>query len=230
MYGEIFPNKLLILVSLFFFLFCRLTLSPPPPPPLQDKVCPSFRGIFPLFCTKMAIIEDFATIAWCTQLTEQDPRQVQTSKIQKYMEEPGEQCTVVFALIVKDQANEGVCVCGGGEGYRCYHPPPPPLKDTGTCLCLPLASSVKIHAMTTVHTSPDSSMQTYFSENKHKVALVGMTEIFNPPPPPSEPWLYESVFWYIFWKLLLKSLLATEKRIEIFIILWLANHRKTGQL
>jgi hypothetical protein len=55
------------------------------------------------------------------------------------MEEPGEQCTVVFALIVTEPASgclqcACVCVCGGGGGEG-----------------LPLASSVTILAKTTVH-------------------------------------------------------------------------------
>jgi hypothetical protein len=58
------------------------------------------------------------------------------------MEEPEEQCTVVFALIVTEPAR--VCVWGG----LLYMYPP-----------LPLASSVTIQAKTTVHCSPDSSME-----------------------------------------------------------------------
>jgi hypothetical protein len=56
------------------------------------------------------------------------------------MEEPGEQCTVVFALIVTEHASE--CVCGGGGGRNCYAPlhPPPPL----------LNCSVTIYGKTTV--------------------------------------------------------------------------------
>ncbi len=48
------------------------------------------------------------------------------------MEEPGEQCNVVFALIVTEPAGEWlcVCVCGGGGA---------------------LAGSVSINAKTTVH-------------------------------------------------------------------------------
>ncbi len=33
------------------------------------------------------------------------------------MEEPGEQCTVVFALIVTEPATECVCVWGGGVAF-----------------------------------------------------------------------------------------------------------------
>jgi hypothetical protein len=50
------------------------------------------------------------------------------------MEEPGEQDTIVFALSVSELARECVCVF------------------------FPLASSVTIHAKTTVHYSPDFSM------------------------------------------------------------------------
>jgi hypothetical protein len=39
------------------------------------------------------------------------------------MEEPGEQCIVVFALIVPEQASEYVCVEGVGVGIS--GPPPP---------------------------------------------------------------------------------------------------------
>ncbi len=51
------------------------------------------------------------------------------------MEEPGEQCTVVFALIVTEPASECVCV-------EAPHPP--------------LGGSVTIYAKTTVLCSPDS--------------------------------------------------------------------------
>jgi hypothetical protein len=53
------------------------------------------------------------------------------------MEKPGEQCIVVFALIVMEPANE--CV---------YLAPP----------SIPVAGSVTIYAKTTVHCSPGSSM------------------------------------------------------------------------
>jgi hypothetical protein len=56
------------------------------------------------------------------------------------MEEPGEQDTVVFALIVTEPASQRVCVGGGGGAAT---PPPPPL-----------ASSVTMYAKTTVHCSP----------------------------------------------------------------------------
>jgi len=59
------------------------------------------------------------------------------------MEEPREQCTVVFALIVTQPAGESVCVWGG-EGMATPH--------------LPLTGSVTISAKTTVHCSPDSAM------------------------------------------------------------------------
>ncbi len=49
------------------------------------------------------------------------------------MEEPGEQCTVVFALIVMEPASK--CVCGGGG------------------VAPPQAGSVTINAKTTVHCS-----------------------------------------------------------------------------
>jgi hypothetical protein len=60
------------------------------------------------------------------------------------MEEPGEQCTVVFALIVTELASECVYVEGVGELHRSP----------------PLAGSVKIYAKTTVHCSPSPSMLT----------------------------------------------------------------------
>jgi hypothetical protein len=47
------------------------------------------------------------------------------------MEEPGEQCTVVFALIFTEPANECVCVCVWGRGVAT-----PPL--------LTLAGSVQV--------------------------------------------------------------------------------------
>jgi hypothetical protein len=59
------------------------------------------------------------------------------------LEEPGEQCTVVFAQIVTERA----CARGGGN------PPPPQPPSTHS-----LAGSVTINAKTTVHFSPDSSM------------------------------------------------------------------------
>jgi hypothetical protein len=59
------------------------------------------------------------------------------------MEEPGEQFTVVFALIFTEPASECV-VCGGGGAPS-----------------LPLAGFVTIHAKTTVHCSSDSSMAEY---------------------------------------------------------------------
>ncbi len=52
------------------------------------------------------------------------------------MEEPGEQCTVVFECTV--------CVGGGGVGYI------PPLTSH---------NSVTIYAKTTVHCSPDSPLE-----------------------------------------------------------------------
>jgi hypothetical protein len=61
------------------------------------------------------------------------------------MLEPGEHCTVVFALIVTEQAGE--CV-GGWDSWEFPHPPPP----------TPLAGSVTLYANTTAHCSPDSSM------------------------------------------------------------------------
>ncbi len=64
------------------------------------------------------------------------------------MAEPGdgEQCTVVFALIVTEPATECLCV-GGGGGGGCY----------STLPALP--GSVTIYAKTTVHCYPDSSME-----------------------------------------------------------------------
>jgi hypothetical protein len=61
------------------------------------------------------------------------------------MEEPGEQCTVVFALpvIVTELASECLCVEGGG-----CHP-----------LTVTLAGILEIYANMTVHCSPDPSMQ-----------------------------------------------------------------------
>jgi hypothetical protein len=41
------------------------------------------------------------------------------------MEDPGEQCTVVFALIVPGPSSECVCTVYGGSGCRCCLPPPP---------------------------------------------------------------------------------------------------------
>jgi hypothetical protein len=61
------------------------------------------------------------------------------------MKDPGEQCTVVFALIVTEPASECYnrsCLC-----------PPAPLPHP------PIAGSVIIHAKTTVHYSPGSFMQ-----------------------------------------------------------------------
>jgi hypothetical protein len=56
------------------------------------------------------------------------------------MEEPGEQCIVVFALSVTEPASE--CVYSmWREGVFSTHPP------------LPLAASLTIHAKTTVHCS-----------------------------------------------------------------------------
>jgi hypothetical protein len=57
------------------------------------------------------------------------------------MEEPGEQRTVVFALIVTELASE--CVCGGGGSHSPQIPPPPP-------------GSVITDAKTTVHCSQGS--------------------------------------------------------------------------
>jgi hypothetical protein len=62
------------------------------------------------------------------------------------MEEPGEQCTVVFALIATEPAIVFVCVRGGLVIPPPF-PPPPRLAD-----------SVTIYAKTTVHCSPDSFM------------------------------------------------------------------------
>jgi hypothetical protein len=59
----------------------------------------------------MADNSGLSTIACITQ--DRAYRQVPTSKIPKYMEEPGEQCTVVFALIVTERASECVGVEGG---------------------------------------------------------------------------------------------------------------------
>ncbi len=58
-----------------------------------------------------------------------------------HMEEPGEQCAVVFVLIITKPASERVCV---GEGRRSLYPPLPGFET--------------IYAKTTVHCSPDSSM------------------------------------------------------------------------
>jgi hypothetical protein len=56
------------------------------------------------------------------------------------MEEPGEQCTVVFALLVTEPASD--CVNAGGEGnVGVALPPPPP----------PLTGPVTICAKSTVH-------------------------------------------------------------------------------
>jgi hypothetical protein len=60
------------------------------------------------------------------------------------MEETGEQSTVVFTLIVTEQANE--CMCVYVWVWGCYTP------------LHPLAGSGTIHAKTTVNCSPDSSM------------------------------------------------------------------------
>jgi hypothetical protein len=57
------------------------------------------------------------------------------------VEEPGEQCTVVFALIVT-----GPVVSVVVWGVYCIPPPPPP------------SGFVTIYTKTTVHCSPDSSM------------------------------------------------------------------------
>jgi hypothetical protein len=63
------------------------------------------------------------------------------------MEESGEQCTVVFALIDTEPA-ECLCVCVTGERrWGLLYPPPL------------LAGSVTIYAKTTVNFSPDSSME-----------------------------------------------------------------------
>ncbi len=44
------------------------------------------------------------------------------------VEEPGEHCTVVFALIVTEPAGEcSVCVCAGGGGRLLYYTSPSPL-------------------------------------------------------------------------------------------------------
>ncbi len=61
---------------------------------------------------------------------------------------PGEQCNVVFALIVTESANEWGCVGGMGAAGSYYNAPPPP----------PLGLSVTIYAKTTADCSPDSSM------------------------------------------------------------------------
>ncbi len=62
------------------------------------------------------------------------------------IDEPGEQCTFVFALIVPEPASEYVCVCGGGGGRRLHlHP------------SLPITGSETSYAKTTVHCSPGSS-------------------------------------------------------------------------
>ncbi len=57
------------------------------------------------------------------------------------MEEPGEQCTVVFALILTELAS-------GREGGRVSSPAPPPPHTHS------LAGSVKIIAKTIVHCFP----------------------------------------------------------------------------
>jgi hypothetical protein len=62
------------------------------------------------------------------------------------MEEPGEQCVVVFVLIVTEPASDCVSVYGRGGG-----------RGGGVALT-PTASSVTIYEKTTVHFSPDSSM------------------------------------------------------------------------
>ncbi len=62
------------------------------------------------------------------------------------MDEPGERCTVVFALIVTEPACN--CVCGGGGEGGVAAPPFP----------IPLAGPVKIYAKTTVNCAPGSSV------------------------------------------------------------------------
>ncbi len=59
------------------------------------------------------------------------------------MEEPREQCTVVFALIVTEHATEGVFGEGGGL-----------LQPSPSSAPLPQAGSVTTYAKTTVHCSP----------------------------------------------------------------------------
>jgi hypothetical protein len=85
----------------------------------------------------------------------------------KYMEEPGEQFIVVFALIVTEPSSECVCVGGGAT------PTTPPTSR-----------SVTIYAKTTVHCSPDSSMAEYklrmtnwISEERagHELRMTRMT-------------------------------------------------------
>jgi hypothetical protein len=65
------------------------------------------------------------------------------------MEEPGEQCTVVFTLAVTEPASECVCVCEESGGGSCIPPP-----------FLPLLQAVfeTIYAKTSLHCSLGSSM------------------------------------------------------------------------
>ncbi len=57
------------------------------------------------------------------------------------MEEPGEQCTVVFALIVKESASVSASVCvkgveeGGGEVVASCFTPSPPTSRFSNILC-----------------------------------------------------------------------------------------------
>ncbi len=84
------------------------------------------------------------------------------------MEESGEQFTVVFALIVTEPASE--CV---RRGWGAAISP------------LPLAGSVTIHAKTTVHCSPDSSMAT-----AHRPPLARCYQLTHTEPVHDNSWFF----------------------------------------
>ncbi len=75
------------------------------------------------------------------------------------MEEPREQCIVVFALVLTEPASESGCE----EGVEGVDTPPPPF-----------AGFVASYAKTTVHCSPGPSMFVSIFIGLHEAVLFGL--------------------------------------------------------
>jgi hypothetical protein len=116
---------------------------------------------------KLAILENLSNYQYFTLCMYQLIEAGEMKNDGFIMEEPGEQCTVVFAFIVTEPAIVNLCVWAGVPS-----PPPPPT---------PLAGSVTFYATTTVHSSQDSSM-VFINQPPLKVGSTSIQPVHLPPP------------------------------------------------